>query len=126
MSFILHFSGSRHRFVRCSYELTRRKRFALRRTGFLGRDEEKLFSLTYLLSYFLNYLVTCLITFLSTEADLLIDVFASLPTNPRAILYCKNLLNNSYVNKWIEWAGTFEMSTFIYKKNIYNKHRSST
>ena len=66
MSFILHFPGSRHRFVRCSCELTRRKRFALRRTGFLGRDEEKLFSLTYLLSYLLNYLVTCLITFLST------------------------------------------------------------
>ena len=46
------------------------------------------------------------------------DVFASLPTNPRAILYCKNRLNNSYVNKWIEWAGTFEMSTLIYKKTF--------
>ena len=66
---MLQFSGSRHKFVRFSCVLRRRKDLGWGAGGFIGTDEKKLFSLTYLLSslliYLLNYLVTYLITFLS-------------------------------------------------------------
>lgn len=64
-----HFSGSRHKFVRCLCVPMRRKDLGWGAGGFIGTDEKKLFSLTYLLSYLLiyllNYLVSYLITFLS-------------------------------------------------------------
>ena len=53
------FSGSRHKFVRCSCVLRRRKDLGWGAGGFIGTDEKKVFSLTYLLlTYLYTYLTT--------------------------------------------------------------------